>query len=145
MWVCKSRTTQMKDKLFSTLSPHQGSEPPLCRLLNLSMMDCYRVFLSGRHPEWEIRKKKKKNPSWAFMMDVSPHNQSWDRTLTDRMQIINLYEMSWLVGTHRETRRGFLPGWNPKLTRKRLKLLLCSERLVSIVKLLPVCSILLEL
>lgn len=44
------------------------------------------------------------------MMDVSPHNQVEDRSLTDRMQIVNLYEMSWLVGTRRETRRGFLSG-----------------------------------
>lgn len=50
------------------------------------------------------------NLSSAFLMDVSPHNQSGDRPLTDRKQIVNLYEMSWLVGTRRETRRGLLRG-----------------------------------
>lgn len=104
MYVELTRLTSRTSCWFAALPYRQlllSSKPQLCSLLYLSMMDGDTGFLSGRHVEWETRL----NPSWVSMMDVSLHNQSGDRTLTDRMQIVNLYEMSWLAGTRRQTRR----------------------------------------
>lgn len=109
----------MKDKLFSALSPHQGSEPPLRRLLNLSMMDCNRVFLSGRHPEWEMSKNETKKKSQLGLHDGCFPSQSVRRSHADR-QDANCKSL-WNVMTGRHAPRDetwLFAGVKPEADKK---------------------------
>lgn len=73
-----------------------------------------RLFLLSDVPsDWWAKSRLSRNDG------CFPHNQLRDRTLTDRMQIVNLLEMSWLTGMPRETTHRDAGGVFGKETLKR--------------------------